>query len=387
MRNRPEVTLVTYSTKPRGGVVHTLSLAEALHRQGFGVEVIALGDPGTGFFRSVAVPHTIVAAPPRQDTLTDRVFAAIDTLEAWFGENTGRLGLVHTQDCIAASAAVRVRDAGAAIRVLRTVHHVDDFTTEALIDCQRRAILEPDRLVVVSEHWRSLLRSGYDVDATVIHNGVDPSRFAPVAAAESSALRERAGAAGRFLLLSVGGVEPRKGSVYLFEAMAELKRSLDPAPVLVVVGGESFQDYEAYRDAAYGSLPGLGLELGRDIVVVGTVEDAELRGWYRTADALAFPSLKEGFGLAVLEAACADLPVVASDLPVFREYLTDGENALLAKAGDSASLAAALRRVISDRALRERLRANASRLADEFTWDAAATRHRELYARERAATV
>ncbi len=383
MGSLPEVALVTYSTKPRGGVVHTLSLAEALQRQGFGVRVVALGDPGTGFFRDTGVPHTIVPAPPRLDTLEDRVFAAIDTLEAWLRDAGERYDIVHTQDCIAASAAARVRDAGAGFTVIRTVHHVDDFRTEALIDCQRRAIVEPDRLVVVSEHWRSSLQAEFGVDPVVIHNGVDPARFAPIPAAERQAFRERAGADGRFVLLSVGGVEPRKGSVYLFEAMARLKGDA----VLVVVGGESFQDYAAYREEAYGALPGLGLELGRDIVVLGTIDDPDIRRWYRSADALAFPSTKEGFGLAVLEAVCADLPVVASDLPVFREYLVHERNALLAPVGDSAALAAELRRVIDDAALRDRLRTNARELIGRFSWDAAATSHRELYARTRAAAV
>ena len=49
----------------------------------------------------------------------------------------------------------------------------------------------------------------------------------------------------------------------------------------------------------------------------------------------AFPSVKEGFGLAALEALAAELPVVASDLDVFRGFLSDGESALLAPTGDA----------------------------------------------------
>ena len=48
------VGLVTYSTKPRGGVVHLLALAEALGKRSFPVEIIALGDPELGFYRRVA---------------------------------------------------------------------------------------------------------------------------------------------------------------------------------------------------------------------------------------------------------------------------------------------------------------------------------------------
>ena len=180
MGRQPGVALTTYSTKPRGGVVHTLSLAQALHRQGCYVHVVALGDPGKGFFRPVDVPHTIVPAPQGGETLEERVFAAIDAIADWLDENARRFRIVHTQDCISCRAAARVRDAGAPITVLRTVHHVDDFTTPALINCQHQAIVEPDGLVVVSEQWRSILRSDYQVDATVIHNGVDPARFGPI---------------------------------------------------------------------------------------------------------------------------------------------------------------------------------------------------------------
>ena len=370
-----ETALVTYSTKPRGGVVHTLSLAEALWRQGFPVHLLAMGDPELGFFRHTDVPHTIIPAPERKGTLDERVFAAVDAIAA--GLREVRFDILHTQDCISARAAARVRDEGAPITVFRTVHHVDDFTSPVLIHCQRQAITEPDHLVVVSEQWQTLLRKDFGVEATVIRNGVEPRRFGPISPETWRGLRERAGVNGKFVFLSVGGVEPRKGSIHLFEALAKLKQSIEVA--LVVIGGESFQDYQAYRDAAFAALPGLGLELGRDIVVLGTVSDAELCHWYRAADALAFPSTKEGFGLTVLEAISADLPVVTSDLPVFREYLTHDENALLSKVGDSADLAAALLRIATEPDLRARLRANARHLLAHYTWEVAAAAHRDLW--------
>jgi glycosyltransferase-like protein len=382
------VALVTHSTKPRGGLVHTLSLAEALHRRGEAVHLVALGDPTAGLHRTTDVPHTVLAGPSSVGTtLDERVFAAIDTLTAGLGTLAGRFDLLHAQDCIAARAAARVRDAGAPVTVVRTVHHVDDFTTRALVDCQRRAIVEPDRVLVVSEQWRGILRDEYGVCAEVVPNGVDLDRFAPVDEVTRRRLRERVGAdpGGRFLFLSVGGVEPRKGSVHAFRALARLARELDPPPVLAVVGGHSFQDYTAYRDAALASLPALGLTLGVDVVLLGTVDEAELGGWYAAADALCFPSVKEGFGLVVLEAMAAGLPVVASDLPVFGEYLVDGESALLPAVADEVALAAAMRRLVVDARLRERLRTGARAVLPRFTWDASALRHREVYAAVRAA--
>ena len=388
-RGHPEpraVLLISHSTRPRGGLVHTLSLAEALRALGHPVRLVMLGDPVAGLFRPTPVPHTIVPAPPPAPDLEDRVFDAVDALEAGLRALVTDAGmLLHAQDCIAARAAARIRDTWPAPepgpRVLRTVHHVDDFTTPALVECQRRSVLDPDRILVVSAHWQRLLADSYGVHAEIVRNGVDPGRFAPTTPAERARLRERVRAEGdRFLVLTVGGIEPRKGTVTLFEAMGKLRREVGPPPVLAIVGGHSFQDYRAYRDAALAGLTDLGLELGRDVVMLGTVPEAELGGWYGAADAFAFPSVKEGFGLVVLEALAAGLPVVATDIPVFAEYLTDGESALLVPPGDAGALAGALGSLARDPGERRRLAAGGAPVVAGFTWEATARRHREVYA-------
>jgi glycosyltransferase-like protein len=376
----PRVALVSYSTKPRGGVVHTLALAEALAVEAMPVRVVSLGEPGHGFFRPVRAPYTLFPAPAPLPTLEERVFASIAALEQGLADLARDFDVLHAQDCISARAAARVRDAGAGVRVVRTVHHVDDFTTPALVECQRQAILEPDELVVVSEEWRRRLETDYGRSARVIHNGVDPGRFPPIEPARRGLLRRQRDLSERFVFLSVGGIEPRKGSVFLLEAMAMLAKELEPAPALLVVGGHSFQDYRAYREEALGMLPGFGLELDRDVFLLGTVGDDELHEWYRAADALAFPSVNEGWGLAVLEAMSADLPVVTSDIAVFREYLTDREQAIMTRAGDAGSLAAGMRDMVLDGALRERLVEAGRALVPSFSWRRAALEHVRLYA-------
>jgi len=159
--------------------------------------------------------------------------------------------------------------------------------------------------------------------------------------------RDLSSAVGGRMALTVDGIEPRKGSETLVRAIALLRDGgLDP--VLAVVGGHSFQDYRAYRERVFALLPELGLAAGRDIALLGTVADAEPPSWYAAADVFAFPSTKEGWGLAVLEAMSAELPVVASDLPVFREYLTPGRDALLVPVDSPAALAGALTSVLGD---------------------------------------
>jgi glycosyltransferase-like protein len=406
------VALLTYSVKPRGGVVHTLALAEALHAARYPVRVFALGDPAAGFHRTVHAPFTIVPAPPVLPTLEERVFASVDALTGALAEQVTAYPIMHAQDCISARAACAVRDAGLAGGpfvmstagqaggpfvmstagqaggpfVIRTVHHVDDFTSPSLIECQQRAIVEPDRVLVVSEHWRRLLRAQYEVEADVVHNGVDEARFRPADTGLAARLRDRAGAADRPLILSVGGIEPRKGSDTLVRALAILRES-GREPVLAVVGGHSFQDYRAYADAVLRMLPELGLRLGRDVVQLGTVPDAELPAWYAAADVLAFPSTREGWGLAVLEAMSAGLPVVTSDLPVFLEYLRPGRDALVVPVGDAAALSRAIAQVLDDPALAARLRAAGLAVSRRFAWSRSAREHRAIYADVAAARV
>ena len=215
------VALTTYSVKPRGGVVHTLELAEALAEMGVDVTVIAMGDPDLGFFREVSVRTHIVSAPSGGDTLDERVPLWIDAMAEGLEMMRGDFDLVHSQDCISARAAARVRDGQMArgekpFELIRTVHHVDDFTTESLMHCQRQAIIEPDRVFVVSELWRKLLAEDYRVQADVVPNGVRAERFAqPITPERRAELRDRVGASDRYLFLTIGGIEPRKGSEFL----------------------------------------------------------------------------------------------------------------------------------------------------------------------------
>jgi hypothetical protein len=207
MASQPRVALTTYSVKPRGGVVHTLELAEALRAAGTDVTVVAMGDPGSGFFRRVAAPTHIIEAPAWGSTLEERVFRWIDAMADGLDARRGDFDIVHSQDCISARAAARVRDAGGPFRLVRTVHHIDDFTTQALIDCQRNAILEPDKVLVVSELWRRRLKADLEVEAEVVTNGVRATRFAtPLPPERRAALRDQINAGDRFVYLTVGGI-------------------------------------------------------------------------------------------------------------------------------------------------------------------------------------
>jgi len=290
---------------------------------------------------------------------------------------------VHAQDCLSANAALALRDEGVIDRVVRTVHHVDDFTSPSLIECQQRSIAGPDRVVAVSRPWVERLAAEFGVAAGLVPNGVDPRRFRPPrAAVERRGDRRWAELGDRLAVLTVGGIEPRKGSLCLLEGFAALRAAL-PArdPLLLIAGGTTLFDYRDELDRFFARAAELDVE--RHVRVLGALAPDAIERLYRAADVFAFPSLKEGFGLAALEALAADLPVVASDLDVFRGFLA--HSALLTPVGDGAALAAAIERVASDELLRARLRAGGRAVVRRYTWDASAAAHERLYASDHRA--
>jgi glycosyltransferase-like protein len=362
--------------------VHAIAVAEALARQGHAVELFAVGRPGERFFRAPRVPAHVVPHQPPDAPFDDRVAAMIDAYAAGLREPLagGAFDVVHAQDCISANAALALRDEGVVDHVVRTVHHVDAFTSPSLVACQARSILAPDRLLCVSPPWVRRLHDEFDTPAVLVGNGVDGARYHPARdGAERAATRRALTIDRRLTVLAVGGIEPRKGSLTLLDGLAGLRRALpERDPLLVVAGGATLFDYrhEVERFAARRAALGLDDEVVR---ILGPVSDAELERLYRAADVLAFPSVTEGFGLVVLEALASGLPVVASDLDVLRGFLADGDSALLVPAGDGKALARALARVATDGSLAARLRAGGHAVAARHGWDAVARRHVDAY--------
>src|SRR5260370_39822789 len=110
MKDLPRVALSAYWARPRGGPVHTVELAEALHDLGCPVHVFAIGDPGAGFYRALGAPHTLFPGPEPGGTLEERVFASVDALAAGLAATgPGRCTVVHVQGRLASTAAAGPR--------------------------------------------------------------------------------------------------------------------------------------------------------------------------------------------------------------------------------------------------------------------------------------
>ncbi len=360
---RLQIALLSYSTKPRGGVVHTLALAEALAAAGQDVTVWTLGRGGDrGFFRPVdpRVRQRVVPFPEIDgEAVGPRILRSIAVLRDAFDGSA--YDIVHAQDCISANAAGRC---------VRTVHHLDHFTTPELAACHERAITEPYAHVCVSVAVAAELRAGWGLEATVIPNGVDAARFAAAAGRDRAAVAARRGwrdRLGRYVL-AVGGIEPRKGSLELLEAYTLLAADR-PDVRLVIAGGETLFDYREYR----ARWEQRARELGVTPEVLGPVPEPDLPSLVAAAGVFAFPSTREGFGLAAMEALAAGVPVVASDLPVLREVLGGAARFAASAPGFATALGDALGRPDPAR------RGAGREVAARYTWPAAAAAHLAFY--------
>jgi glycosyltransferase involved in cell wall biosynthesis len=174
-------------------------------------------------------------------------------------------------------------------------------------------------------------------------------------------VRARHGLGERAVALTVSAKRPHKNLARLLEALAQLPGG--SRPVLVIPGYPTWHERELREKASH-------LGLAQDVRFLGWVEGAELEGLYAVAACFVFPSLYEGFGLPVLEAMRREVPVACSDRASLPEVA--GDAALLFDPTSAEAIAAAMSRLLSDRALADDLRQRGRRRAARFSWEATA---------------
>ena len=371
------IALFTHSVNPRGGVVHTLELGRALHEAGQDVTIFAPSAGSAPMFR--ASPCRVVLAPVAghgNDTVS-MVRARIDALKAaLLDDGPSGFDVLHAQDSISGNALAELREAGAVRGFVRTVHHLDTFDDAQLNEWQRRAFADADAVFCVSDAWTRKIRDEYGVAASVVDNGVDVVRWRSPGGPD---VCMKLGVTGEPVVLAVGGIEERKNTLQLLEAFALLRQTHTGAQ-LVIAGGASLLDHDAYtrRFVARAAQLGLRIGQGEQSVVTGPLDDATIPALMRRADVVSMVSLREGFGLVTLEALAADTPVVVSRIEPFTGYL-DERVCCWAEPRDAASIADALRRALHDRGGIDFEHAVPELLA-RFSWHESARRHIALYA-------
>ncbi len=374
------IGLLTHSTNPRGGVVHMLELGNALIEAGQQVVVHAPDQSGRGFelLDPMSTPVAFVPVSPGSGDLAALVRQRVREYVAWLRPRGCAFDLFHVSDGIGGNALADLVEAGVIPGFVRTVHHLDDFSDPFLCAAQMRSITAASAVICVSRMWAERVADEMKIEAQIVPNGVNLDRFAvPASLVDGKWLDATVGSGPGPIFLSVGGVERRKNSINILRAFLLSRPMLPSSARLVIAGGASLLDHSAYRREFDRLLVQSGA--ADTVLITGPIAAGKLTALYRRADALIFPSLVEGFGLAVLEAMACGTPVVTSRQPPFTDYLKKGD-ALFVDPADPRDIAAAMRRVLVPEE-RARLKTAGLQRAREFSWSCAATRTLELYRR------
>ncbi len=195
----------------------------------------------------------------------------------------------------------------------------------------------------------------------IIPNGIDAAMFE---GAEAAPLPE-----GRRILF-VNRLDPRKGFGVMVEAFAKL--AAEREDLLLIVAGDG-PDRPALRD--------LSMDARSRVIMLGTVPHHDLPPYHAAADVFCSPATgRESFGIVLVEAMAAGLPIVATDIPGYREVVHDGAEGILVPPRDPEAVAQAIGRILDDPASAEAFGVAGRTRASDYAWESVARQVESVYA-------
>lgn len=248
----------------------------------------------------------------------------------------------------------------------------------------RRWLPQADRLVAMTDTVAAEYRAiGVAEDKiAMVPNGVDVARLQRPT--DRLATRRRLGIGPEEkVVLAVGRNHPKKSFITLLEATAVMKAQ-GLTGFRMVIAGLGTNALRAHAEK-------LGV-LTETILIeqIGAPDSKltplalppdELVALYQTADLFVLPSITETFGIVLVEAMAAGLPVVTTDAPGCRDIIRNGRDGLMVPPGDPAALADTVARVLADPGLAADLARKSRQRAEEFSWDDVVSRYEALYLR------
>jgi len=345
-----------YSWDAPGGVqIHVRQLTKHLQARGHEVLVLAPGDePGTqGHVRIVGRTFTTWAnGSVAKISMSPRTLAVLERAMREFAPD-----VVHVHEPFAPGLGMKAVLSSPA-PVVGTFHsYFERETLEGRLYTAAAPLLRPiwrrvNRRIAVSQAARHSAKGRLGKgDVKILPNGVEIERFANAEPALDVP-------PGRKLLF-VGRLEPRKGLPFAMQAFALLAEQY-PDLSLVVVGDGPERDAVSVLPAALRSR----------VHMKGKVTYEALPTYHRAADVFISPATgAESFGIVLVEAMAAGLPVVASNIPGYREVTRDGREGVLVTPSDARALARGIAHLLDHPEERLRLGANGVLRSHDFAWD------------------
>ena len=375
---KPKLLLIVTSSAWGGAERYVVRMASAASAE-FDVTVAAGASKSGELFR---------ALPPgvKRFELTDLVrpiapfrdLKAVLRLRAFLDEE--RFDLVHANSSKAGLvAALAARLSESRPRVIYTAHGWGFAERRSILF--RLAVLWSEKLaarwraatVVLTEAERRVAlaeRLSAPVRLHLIPLGIDADEIAFLEreAARAELSRLCGARFGRTLIGTIANAYPAKGLPVLLEAFERVASDLEDADLAILGDGPDMPKLRA----AHAALP------HKDRVCLpGAVTGAARL--LKAFDLFVLPSTKEGLPWAVLEASLAGVPIVATSVGALPDLVDDGVTGRLVPPGDAAALGEAIRAVLTDRALYQRLKSGAERIASHRSGSAMVSRTLDLY--------
>lgn len=205
----------------------------------------------------------------------------------------------------------------------------------------------------------------------VISPGVDYKNYSRVCSSEEKRLVKEKYKLPEGYVLYMGTLEPRKNILGLVEAFARLKNEEGLEGIKLVLAGKKGWLYESI----FKRINELNLE--DEVIFTGYVDEKDKVVIYQLARCFVFPSLYEGFGIPILEAMAASVPVITANVSSLPEVA--GEAALLTSPLDNVKMAECIFKVLTDEILSENLIAKGLKQVQKYTWDESADELYRLY--------
>jgi glycosyltransferase involved in cell wall biosynthesis len=270
-------------------------------------------------------------------------------------------------------------------KVINTIHDLSFLLYPETMDKRNLGFLKkniqysvdrPDKIITISENSKNEIIKHLQVDSNkieIIYPGVDYHAYHTIHDQLSIDAVMNKYHLPKEYILYMGTLEPRKNIVGIVEAFSMLKRNTGVATkqVRLVLAGKKGWLYEPI----FSKVQELGLE--QEVVFTDYVEEKDKPIIYGQARAFVFPSLYEGFGIPVLEAMAASVPVITSNTSSLPEVV--GDAGVLVDPMDTEAIAKAMYKLIQDEGYVKQLIKRGDSQAQKFTWEASAHKLYEVY--------
>lgn len=347
-----------------GGITsYILTLASGLKKKGHSVFIASSGGELLPKFNDLGIIYIPIAIKTKNE-LSPKIFLSAFKLSKVIKDN--KIEILHSQ-----SRTTQVL--GCLLHNLTGIKHIS--TCHGFFKRRFSRKILPcwgERIIAISEQVKEHLRGDFKVDLgriSLINNGIDLEKFRPVSLSQKQEAKSRLGLKSGPVIGILARLSDVKGHKYLIEAMKAVLVFSPDAQLLIAGEGRMEKELNRLTES---------LSIGKSVFFMP--EALDTRDILSAIDIFVMPSLKEGLGLALMEAMSSGLAVIGSSVGGIKTLIKDGENGLLVNPGDSLGIAKAIIDLLSDPDKASSLGANARKyITAEFSEEKMVLKTEELY--------